>query len=81
LLLPWRLRKTVEEMVVTGPNGPFKVTSSFGVASLYGPGRAGTMQELIARADTAMHAAKHGGRRRARAQRSRIRNRVVTAET
>ncbi|HEY0469049.1 MAG TPA: diguanylate cyclase, partial [Polyangiaceae bacterium] len=64
-----RLRKSLEDMSLPGPNGPFKVTASFGVASVCGPGCGGTMKDLIARADAALYAAKHGGR-----------NRVVTAE-
>lgn len=59
-----RLRKTIEELVVAGPNGPFMVTASFGVASVCGPGCAGKLKELIGRADTALYAAKHGGRNR-----------------
>jgi diguanylate cyclase (GGDEF)-like protein len=65
-----RLRKAIEELVVSGPNGPFSVTSSFGVASVCGPGCAGKIKELIGRADTALYSAKHSGR-----------NRVVIAET
>jgi diguanylate cyclase (GGDEF)-like protein len=64
-----RLRKTIEELVVQGPKGPFSVTSSFGVASVCGPGCARNIKDLIGRADTALYAAKHGGR-----------NRVVVAE-
>jgi len=64
-----RLRRSIEEMNMPGPSGQFKVTASFGVASVCGPGCAGTMKDLIARADTALYAAKHGGR-----------NRVVVAE-
>ena len=59
-----RLRKSIEELVLQGPSGPFHVTSSFGVASVCGPGCAGKITELIARADTALYAAKHGGRNR-----------------
>lgn len=64
-----RLRKGIEELVIAGPNGPFNVTSSFGVASVCGPGCNGKIKELIARADAALYSAKHSGR-----------NRVVTAE-
>jgi diguanylate cyclase (GGDEF)-like protein len=64
-----RLRKTIEELSMPGPSGPFKVTASFGVASVCGPGCAGTLKDLIGRADSALYAAKHGGR-----------NRVLTAE-
>ena len=57
-----RLRKMIEGLPMTGPSGPFSVTASFGVASVCGPGCAGKMKELIQRADTALYAAKHGGR-------------------
>ena len=59
-----RLRKSIEGLAMEGPTGPFNVTSSFGVASVCGPGCAGTMKDLIARADTALYAAKHAGRNR-----------------
>ena len=64
-----RLRRAVEELCPVGPNGPFSVTASFGVASVCGPGCASSVQDLIQRADTALYAAKRGGR-----------NRVVAAE-
>lgn len=64
-----RLRKSIEDLVIAGPNGPFNVTSSFGVASVCGPGCGGKIKELISRADAALYAAKHGGR-----------NRVATAD-
>ena len=64
-----RLRKMIEDLVIPCPAGTLSVTSSFGVASLCGPGCAGKMKELIGRADTALYAAKHGGR-----------NKVVVAE-
>ncbi|MEO8906008.1 MAG: diguanylate cyclase [Polyangiaceae bacterium] len=59
-----RLRRAIEELHPIGPNGPFSVTASFGVASVCGPGCGGSMKELVARADTALYAAKHGGRNR-----------------
>ena len=59
-----RLRRVIEGLPMIGPKGPFNVTSSFGVASVCGPGCAGKMKELIARADTALYAAKHTGRNR-----------------
>jgi diguanylate cyclase (GGDEF)-like protein len=59
-----RLRRAIEGAVMPGPNGPFSITSSFGVASICGPGCAGKLKELIARADAALYAAKRGGRNR-----------------
>jgi diguanylate cyclase (GGDEF)-like protein len=59
-----RLRRMIEAMSMRGPNGSFSITSSFGVASIRGPGCAGKIKDLIARADTALYAAKHGGRNR-----------------
>ena len=59
-----RLRRGIEALSLPGPNGPFSISSSFGVASVCGPGCAGKMKELIARADQALYAAKHGGRNR-----------------
>ena len=63
-----RLRRMIEGLSMPGPNGPFKITSSFGVASICGPGCAGKSKQLIAQADAALYAAKRDGR-----------NRVVTA--
>ena len=59
-----RLRRAIEELKLTGPSGQFAVTSSFGVASTCGPGCTGAMTDLVKRADTALYAAKHGGRNR-----------------
>jgi diguanylate cyclase (GGDEF)-like protein len=59
-----RLRRAIEELKVSGPTGPFSITASFGVASVCGPGCAGQLKELIERADTALYAAKRGGRNR-----------------
>jgi diguanylate cyclase (GGDEF)-like protein len=57
-----RLRRAIEALRPIGPNGPFSVTASFGVASVCGPGCAGSMSELVQRADSALYAAKRGGR-------------------
>jgi two-component system cell cycle response regulator len=59
-----RLRRVIEALEVIGPNGPFSVTASFGVASVCGPGCAGKMSDLIANADSALYAAKRQGRNR-----------------
>jgi diguanylate cyclase (GGDEF)-like protein len=58
-----RLRRAIEELKVTGPNGLFSVTSSFGIASVCGPS-VGKMVDLVNRADAALYASKHGGRNR-----------------
>jgi diguanylate cyclase (GGDEF)-like protein len=59
-----RLRRMIEGLTMLGPSGPFSITSSFGVASICGPGCAGKMKDLIAQADQALYAAKHSGRNR-----------------
>jgi diguanylate cyclase (GGDEF)-like protein len=59
-----RLRRMIENLTLPGPSGPISITSSFGVASVRGPGCAGKVNELIARADQALYIAKHGGRNR-----------------
>jgi diguanylate cyclase len=57
-----RLRKTIEATAMQGPNGPFKVTASFGVACTQGPGCGKRGPELIETADKALYEAKHAGR-------------------
>lgn len=57
-----RLRKMISEAKITIPDGPsLSVTASIGVA-LHRPKE--TLDELVARADAAMYAAKTGGRNR-----------------
>ncbi|MEP7049397.1 MAG: diguanylate cyclase [Pseudomonadota bacterium] len=56
-----RLRRAIEALRV---NGSFSVTASFGVASVCGPGCANNMKDVISRADSALYAAKRGGRNR-----------------
>jgi diguanylate cyclase (GGDEF)-like protein len=62
-----RLRRAIEALTLIGPSGQFAVTASFGVASVCGPGCAGKLVDLIGRADSALYAAKRGGRNRVHA--------------
>jgi diguanylate cyclase (GGDEF)-like protein len=59
-----RLRKAVEELELFSVQGPFRVTSSFGTATVCGPGCAGRSPDLVERADHALYAAKQAGRNR-----------------
>ena len=61
-----RLRAAVENVIVSGPNGPIRPTVSVGVAEL-GPDDG--LESLLGRADQALYRAKESGR-----------NRVVVAE-
>jgi diguanylate cyclase (GGDEF)-like protein len=57
-----RLRKAIEGTAMQGPDGPFQVTASFGVACTEGPGCGARGPALIETADKALYDAKHGGR-------------------
>lgn len=59
-----RIRKALEKTQMDGPQGPFTVTASFGVASVCGPGCAGMTKQIIEQADQALYAAKKAGRNR-----------------
>jgi diguanylate cyclase (GGDEF)-like protein len=63
MILAERLRKRVEELVITGPSGPMKVTISLGVAAL--PAHASAPETLVQEADRALYKAKEAGRNRA----------------
>ena len=57
-----RIREEVSSQSFDSSKGPFKATLSLGIAIYPDDGR--TKQELIAGADKALYAAKHGGRNR-----------------
>lgn len=64
LLACERLRGAVEEVVCERPGGTVRVTASFGVAHVQGPGCAQGAPELLQRADAALYRAKKQGRNR-----------------
>ncbi len=57
-----RMRTRLEQLEVPGPSGALRVTASFGVASVQGPGCGKKQQELFERADAALYEAKRAGR-------------------
>lgn len=57
-----RVRSVLSELTHEGPDGPFQITASFGVASVCGPGCARMGEDLMQRADAAVYAAKRRGR-------------------
>jgi len=57
-----RIRRLLAETTLEGPEGPFQITASFGVASVCGPGCARLAEDLMQRADAAVYAAKRQGR-------------------
>jgi two-component system cell cycle response regulator len=63
LQLAERIRQEVSQQIFESAKGPFKATMSLGVAVYPHDGR--SKPELIKNADTALYAAKHGGRNRA----------------
>ena len=62
LQLAERIRQEVGQQMFESSKGPFKATLSLGIAVYPDDGRA--KAELIKNADTALYAAKHGGRNR-----------------
>ncbi|HJL20212.1 MAG TPA: diguanylate cyclase [Sandaracinaceae bacterium LLY-WYZ-13_1] len=59
-----RVRRRLAAHEVAGPEGALRVTASFGVATVSGPGCARAAEPLFARADAALYAAKRAGRNR-----------------
>ncbi|WP_207458453.1 diguanylate cyclase [Azospirillum sp. SYSU D00513] len=57
-----RVRQQLERTPVLGPEGPFQLTASIGVACMQGP--EDTLDRVIHRADQALYRAKNGGRNR-----------------
>lgn len=58
-----RLRVAIESALIPGPQGPIKVTASFGVSHAKGAAFP-TAEQLVAGADAALYEAKRGGRNR-----------------
>ncbi len=63
-LVAERMRAALERTTVAGPKDPLKVTASFGVAAVKGPGCKDCEQGLVGRADAALYEAKRAGRNR-----------------
>lgn len=60
-LVAERLREAIAELRVAGPNGPLKVTMTFGISTLH---LNEPIDQAIARADKALYQGKHTGRNR-----------------
>ncbi len=63
LVVAERLRRTIAELEVTMPDGPWQVTASIGVAS-YPRDKCASVHDLFALAEQATRAAKRAGRNR-----------------
>lgn len=59
-----RMRAALAATSIQGPAGTFRVTASFGVAGVKGPGCKALGEFLVERADQALYQAKHAGRNR-----------------
>lgn len=59
-----RLRTKLAATAMTGPQGPFNVTASFGVAFVQGAACRGADASLLEKADAALYEAKRSGRNR-----------------
>jgi diguanylate cyclase (GGDEF)-like protein len=59
-----RIRKKLEQTEIKTSSGALRVTASFGVAAVCGPNCRSAGKDLVAKADSALYAAKRGGRNR-----------------
>jgi len=56
-----RIRKALEALVIETDRGPMRVTASFGGAAVSGPGCLGIRDDVFAKVDAALQAAKRAG--------------------
>lgn len=64
IIVAERIRRQIEATPIETPSGTLRLTASFGVAAIKGPGCRRAAADLLARADAALYEAKRTGRNR-----------------